>query len=48
MLCIFGDEDKAILPDSVKAFDKAAKDIGLNADVRFFPGVGHAFIQPRQ
>jgi carboxymethylenebutenolidase len=46
MLCIFGDEDKAILPDSVKAFDKAAKDIGLNADVRFFPGVGHAFMNP--
>jgi carboxymethylenebutenolidase len=46
MLCIFGDEDKAIPPDSVKAFDKAAKEVGLNADVEFFPGVGHAFMNP--
>jgi len=46
VLCIHGDEDKAISPDSIKAFDKAAKSIGLNVDVEFFPGMGHAFMNP--
>ncbi|MDR3625242.1 MAG: dienelactone hydrolase family protein [Ignavibacteriaceae bacterium] len=46
VLCIHGDEDKAIPPDSIKAFDKAAKSIGLNVDVEFFPGMGHAFMNP--
>jgi len=46
MLCIFGEEDKAIPPADVKAFYKAAKNVGLNADVEFFPGVGHAFMNP--
>jgi len=46
VLVIHGDEDKAISPDSIKAFDKAAKNIGLNVEVKFFPGVGHAFMNP--
>lgn len=46
MLCIFGEEDKAIPPADVKAFDKAAKNVGLKVDIKFFPGVGHAFMNP--
>jgi carboxymethylenebutenolidase len=46
VLCIHGDEDKAIPPDSIKAFDKAAKNAGLSVDVEFFPGMGHAFMNP--
>jgi len=46
VLVIHGDADKAISPDSIKAFDKAAKDVGLNVDVEFFPGMGHAFMNP--
>jgi carboxymethylenebutenolidase len=46
VLCIFGEEDKAIPPADVKAFDKAAKNVGLKVDIKFFPGVGHAFMNP--
>jgi carboxymethylenebutenolidase len=46
VLVIHGDADKAISPDSIKAFDKAAKKIGLNVEVKFFPGMGHAFMNP--
>lgn len=46
VLCIHGNEDKAISPDSIKAFDIAAKKVGLDVDVEFFPGVGHAFMNP--
>ncbi len=44
--CNFGDEDKAIPPSEVRAFDAAAKKVGLNVTVNFFPGVGHAFMNP--
>ena len=46
VLCNYGDEDKAIPPSEVKAFDAAAKKVGLNVKVNFFPGVGHAFMNP--
>jgi len=46
VLCNYGDADKAIPPAEVKAFDAAAKKVGLNVKVNFFPGVGHAFMNP--
>ena len=46
ILCIFGNEDKAFPPATVNAFDKAAKAVGLNVKVKFYPGVGHAFMNP--
>ncbi len=44
--CNYGDEDRAIPPSKVKAFDAAAKKVGLDVTVNFFPGVGHAFMNP--
>lgn len=46
ILCVFGNEDKAFPPATVNAFDKAAKAAGLNVEVKFYPGVGHAFMNP--
>ena len=46
ILCVFGNEDKAFPPSTVYEFDKAAKAVGLNVEVKFYPGVGHAFMNP--
>ncbi len=46
ILCVFGNEDKVFPPSTVNAFDKAAKAAGLKVDVKFYPGVGHAFMNP--
>lgn len=46
ILCVFGNDDKVFPPSTVNAFDKAAKAVGLKVDVKFFPGVGHAFMNP--
>ncbi len=39
----FGGLDKGILPDSVRAFERHAKDEGKNADFKIYPDAGHGF-----
>jgi carboxymethylenebutenolidase len=39
----FGEDDRGIPVDSVKAFEKKMKDLGKNAEVHIYPQAGHAF-----
>ena len=39
----FGGEDKGPAPDQVKAFEAAMKKAGKSADLKIYPGAGHAF-----
>jgi carboxymethylenebutenolidase len=43
LLGIFGNEDRGIPLDQIKAFDAALKEAGKKATVLVYPGVGHAF-----
>ena len=43
LLGIFGNEDNGIPVDQIKAFEAALKDLGKDASIRIYPGVGHAF-----
>ena len=39
----FGGEDKGPAPDQVQAFEAAMKAAGKTADLKIYPGAGHAF-----
>jgi carboxymethylenebutenolidase len=39
----FGGEDKGPSPEQVKAFEEAMKKAGKTADIKIYPGAGHAF-----
>jgi len=39
----FGEEDKGIPPDSVRAFEAQARKEGVSADFKIYPGAGHGF-----
>ncbi len=39
----YGGEDKGPSPDQVKAFEEAMKKAGKKADIKIYPGAGHAF-----
>jgi carboxymethylenebutenolidase len=43
LLGIFGNEDRGIPLDQIKAFEAALKESGKKATVLVYPGVGHAF-----
>jgi len=43
LLGIFGNEDRGIPLDQIKAFEAALKEAGKDATVIVYPGVGHAF-----
>jgi carboxymethylenebutenolidase len=43
LLGIFGNEDRGIPLDQIKAFEAALKEAGKDATVLVYPGVGHAF-----
>jgi carboxymethylenebutenolidase len=43
LLGIFGNEDRGIPLDQIKAFEAALKEQGKKATVLVYPGVGHAF-----
>jgi carboxymethylenebutenolidase len=43
LLGIFGNEDRGIPLDQIKAFEAALKDAGKKASILVYPGVGHAF-----
>jgi carboxymethylenebutenolidase len=43
VLGLFGAEDQSIKVDMVRQFEATLKDLGKVADIRIFPGAGHAF-----
>jgi carboxymethylenebutenolidase len=42
----FGEADRGIPPDDVRAFDAALKKAGKQSDIKIYPGAGHAFMNP--
>jgi carboxymethylenebutenolidase len=46
ILGIFGDQDKSIPVDTVKAFESALNSNGIPNEVYIYKGVGHAFANP--
>ena len=42
----FGEEDRGIPAADVRAFDEALKKAGKSADIKIYPGAGHAFMNP--
>ncbi len=46
VLGIFGESDRGIPVDTVKAFEKALSEAGKDHKIVVFPGVGHAFMNP--
>lgn len=46
VLGIFGDQDRSISVDSVKAFEQALNETGVINEIYIYPGVGHAFANP--
>ena len=46
VLGVFGEEDTSITVDSVRAFDAALDNLGIENEVYVYEGVGHAFANP--
>jgi carboxymethylenebutenolidase len=46
VLGIFGDQDRSIPVDTVKAFESALNSIGIPNEIYIYKGVGHAFANP--
>src|SRR5215216_1395098 len=46
VLGIFGDKDMAIPVDTVKQFQQALTQLGIQNEIYIYPGVGHAFANP--
>jgi carboxymethylenebutenolidase len=46
VLGIFGDQDRSIPVDTVKAFELALNSSGITNEVYIYKGVGHAFANP--
>lgn len=46
VLGIFGEKDTGIPADSVREFDRALDDLGVENDINIYPNVGHAFANP--
>jgi carboxymethylenebutenolidase len=46
VLGIFGDQDRSIQVDTVKAFESALTSIGIPNEIYIYKGVGHAFANP--
>lgn len=46
VLGIFGEEDSSIPVESVRSFEAALSDLGVNKEIYVYPGVGHAFANP--
>ncbi|MEL6552440.1 MAG: dienelactone hydrolase family protein [Cyanobacteria bacterium J06621_11] len=42
----FGEDDSSISVDDVNNFDSILADLGKDADINLYPGVGHAFANP--
>jgi carboxymethylenebutenolidase len=39
----FGEDDRGIPVESVRAFEKAMRELGKNIEIHIYPGAGHAF-----
>ncbi len=46
VLGIFGDQDTSVPLDSVKRFESALDDVGVDHEIHVYKGVGHAFANP--
>jgi len=46
VLGIFGDQDKSIPVERVRAFESSLKQLGVPVEIHIYPGVGHAFANP--
>jgi carboxymethylenebutenolidase len=46
VLGIFGDQDRAIPVEMVRAFENSLNSLGVENDIHIYPGVGHAFANP--
>ncbi len=46
VLGVFGDKDTSITPDSVKSFETALNQVGVQNEIYLYTGVGHAFANP--
>lgn len=46
VLGIFGGEDTSIPVESVRGFQSALSDLGVENNIHIYPGVGHAFANP--
>lgn len=46
VLGIFGDQDRSIQVDTVRAFESALNSIGIPNEIYIYKGVGHAFANP--
>ncbi|HEV8630548.1 MAG TPA: dienelactone hydrolase family protein [Thermoanaerobaculia bacterium] len=42
----FGEQDQGIKPEGVRQFEALLKELGKSADIKFYPGAGHAFANP--
>jgi carboxymethylenebutenolidase len=42
----FGGQDRGITPDDVKKFQQALDQLGKKAEIKIYPGAGHAFENP--
>ena len=46
VLGVFGDQDRAIPVETVRAFETSLKTLGVTNEIYLYPGVGHAFANP--
>ncbi len=46
VLGIFGDQDRAIPVETVRAFESSLRELGVANEIHIYPGVGHAFANP--
>ncbi len=46
VLGIFGEDDQAVPPEMVNAFEASLDALGVKNDIYIYPGVGHAFANP--
>lgn len=46
VLGIFGDQDRGIPVEQVRAFERAMANLSIEHEVHVYPGVGHAFANP--
>jgi carboxymethylenebutenolidase len=47
ILGLFGDKDRGVSIETVRSFETALENLGKTYDIEVYPGVGHAFADPR-
>lgn len=46
ILGLFGENDRGVTVENVKAFEQALENLGKDYEIEIYPGVGHAFADP--